>query len=79
MFSLYAVSLLIFVRSIVRVVEFIQGFDGYIYSHEWCLYVFDASMMFVAMVILNVVNPGEVAGIIRRGREEKDVESGGSV
>ncbi|KAK4506630.1 hypothetical protein PRZ48_000362 [Zasmidium cellare] len=76
MWTLYAVSILIFVRSIVRVVEFIQGFDGYIYSHEVFLYVFDAAMMFVAMAIMNVVHPGEVARIVRGQRSEKDVESG---
>lgn len=76
MFSLYAVSILIFVRSIVRVVEFIQGFDGYIYSHEVFLYVFDATMMFVAMCIMNLVHPGEVALVNRReeGEKEKNVE-----
>lgn len=76
MYSLYAVSILIFVRSIVRVVEFIQGFEGYIYSHEVFLYVFDATMMFIAMAILNTVHPGEVAAIIRGQQQEKDVESG---
>lgn len=80
MYSLYAVSIMIFVRSIVRVVEFIQGFEGYIYSHEVFLYVFDGTVMFFAMVIMNVVHPGEVALIIRgdRKRQEKDVEIGSS-
>ncbi|KAF2173032.1 hypothetical protein M409DRAFT_16982 [Zasmidium cellare ATCC 36951] len=77
MYTLYAVSILIFVRSIVRVVEFIQGFEGYIYSHEVFLYVFDATMMFIAMGIMNVVHPGEVAVIVRGQLQgEKDVESG---
>lgn len=33
MVVLYTASLLIFLRSIVRIVEFIQGFSGYIMSH----------------------------------------------
>ncbi|CCF39160.1 RTM1 [Colletotrichum higginsianum] len=42
LYMLYAVSLLIMVRSIFRVVEFAQGYTGYSLSHEWTLYIFDA-------------------------------------
>jgi SNF family Na+-dependent transporter len=65
MFSLYLVSILIFVRSIVRVAEFVQGFEGYIISHEWYIYVFDALLMWIACVILNWAHPGEVAKHLR--------------
>jgi hypothetical protein len=34
MYALYAVSVMVFVRSLVRVIEFVQGFKGYIGSHE---------------------------------------------
>lgn len=44
-------SILILIRSIVRTVEFIQGHSGYISSHEWFLYVFDAVPMFLLPVI----------------------------
>lgn len=43
-------SFLILVRSVVRAIEFIQGFNGFIISHEWFLYVFDALPMFVLPV-----------------------------
>jgi len=65
MWSLYVVSILIFIRSIVRVVEFVQGFDGHIISHEWFIYVFDALLMWVACVVLNWAHPGEVAQHLR--------------
>lgn len=67
MAGLYLVSVMIFVRSIVRVVEFIQGFDGYIISIEWYLYVFDALVMFAAMVVMNIIHPSEVAAYVRGG------------
>ncbi|GIZ48868.1 hypothetical protein CKM354_001191200 [Cercospora kikuchii] len=65
MISLYIVSILIFVRSIVRMVEYAQGFSGYILSREWYLYVFDALLMWLAMVTLNVIHPSAVAAQIR--------------
>ncbi|CDK25985.1 unnamed protein product [Kuraishia capsulata CBS 1993] len=69
--SMFAVSMLILVRSVYRVVEFIQGFSGYISSHEWYLFVFDSSLMFlvvitmmyqdVAIVLLRTAEPAEVS------------------
>ncbi|KAG0662884.1 hypothetical protein C6P45_000967 [Maudiozyma exigua] len=42
---------LILLRSIVRAVEFIEGYKGTIISHEWFLYVFDAVPMFLLPII----------------------------
>ncbi|KAG9237972.1 Rta1 protein [Amylocarpus encephaloides] len=50
LYMIYTVSALIFFRSIFRVVEYIQGHDGYSLTHEWTLYVFDAVPMFVVTV-----------------------------
>ncbi|KAK4235020.1 protein RTM1 [Achaetomium macrosporum] len=50
LYMLYAVSVLIMLRSLFRVVEFIMGADGYLLSTEWPLYVFDAVPMLLAMV-----------------------------
>lgn len=60
MFMLYAVSILIMVRSIFRVVEYIMGHDGYLLSNEWTLYVFDAALMFAAMAIFAWQFPGHL-------------------
>ncbi|KAF2159798.1 hypothetical protein M409DRAFT_29797 [Zasmidium cellare ATCC 36951] len=68
MVCLYVVSVLIFARSVVRIVEFAEGFEGYLVSHEVYLYVFDAVLMFVVMVVLGWVHPGEVVAGIREER-----------
>ena len=67
MIALYITSILIFLRSIVRVVEFIQGFQGYIAMHEPFLYVFDAAPMLVVVLLLNWVHPSEVKSWLRSG------------
>lgn len=33
------------------------GWNGVINRTEWCLYVFDGAFVFVAVAIMNVVNP----------------------
>ena len=64
---LYATSGLILVRSIFRVVEYLQGHDGYLVKSEAWMYVFDALLMFAAAALFNVVHPSQaVPG--RRGR-----------
>jgi hypothetical protein len=49
MTALYIISVLVFIRSIVRVVEFLQGYGGYVMAHEVFLYVFDGMLMWGAM------------------------------
>lgn len=36
-----------------------MGNDGYLLNNEIFLYVFDATLMFLAMAILNIVHPAE--------------------
>ncbi|KAF5723988.1 Rtm1p [Fusarium mundagurra] len=48
---LYTVSVIILVRSIFRVVEYLQGNGGYLISHEVFLYIFDAVLMAIVMAI----------------------------
>ncbi|EMT67492.1 hypothetical protein ACKRZS_006669 [Fusarium odoratissimum] len=54
LYVLYATSFLILVRSIFRVVEYLQGNDGYLISHEFYLYVFDAILMALVMMIFMI-------------------------
>lgn len=68
LYALYTSSLLVLVRSIVRVVEYIQGMDGYVMSHEAFIYVFDGMLMFALMVIFLVIHPSEVNCLLGRGR-----------
>lgn len=60
LFACYSASVLILIRSVYRLVEFVQGNDGYVISHEVFLYVFDAAMMFLVMVVMNVFHPSFV-------------------
>ena len=53
--GLYIASGLILLRNIVRVVEYIQGYDGYINHHEAFLYVFDAVLIFGVMVVMAMI------------------------
>jgi hypothetical protein len=51
---LYVTSAIIMVRSIFRVVEYLQGNRGYLISHEIFLYIFDALLMAIVMAIFFV-------------------------
>lgn len=59
---LYAAGLLIMIRSLFRAVEYLQGFDGYLLSHEVYLYIFDAVLMVITMALFNFVHPVEILG-----------------
>lgn len=48
---LYGTSLIIMVRSVFRVMEYIQGNAGYIISNEYFLYIFDAVLMIIVMAV----------------------------
>lgn len=65
LYSLYAVSVLIMIRSIFRVAEYVQGADGTLLRNEVYLYIFDAALMWILMVLLNVVHPGLISELLR--------------
>jgi RTA1 like protein len=44
-------SLCILIRSVYRMVDFSLGRTGYTQLHEWCLYVFDALVIFPVVVL----------------------------
>ncbi|KAJ4316060.1 hypothetical protein N0V84_008059 [Fusarium piperis] len=70
MMVLYIGSMLIMVRSVFRAVEYLQGFDGYLLKHEVYLYIFDAVLMFLVMVLFNWIHPAEITAILaQRGNE----------
>lgn len=59
-YILYTTSSLILVRSIFRVIEYLQGNGGYLISHEAFLYVFDALLMVSVMVIFAIWYIGDL-------------------
>lgn len=54
---LYASSALILIRNIYRCIEVWQGYTGYLQKHEAFFYVFDAGLMLVNSIMLNVWHP----------------------
>jgi len=70
MWALYLGSALIMVRSVFRAIEYLQGFNGYLLSHEAYLYIFDAVLMFLTMALFNYVHPSEVVALI--AQDERD-------
>ncbi|KAF5667247.1 RTM1-like protein [Fusarium heterosporum] len=64
MYVLYAASLLIMVRSMFRAIEYLQGFDGYLLRHELYLYIFDAFLMLLVMILFNWFHPAEITRIL---------------
>lgn len=68
LYALYATSILILIRSIIRVVEYAQGSDGVLLSTEVFIYVFDATLMFLVMAIFGVIHPSEINFLLGRGR-----------
>lgn len=57
LYILYVTSAAIMIRSIVRVAEFVEGFEGTIILHEVYLYAFDAVPMAAVMVVFNIWYP----------------------
>ncbi|KAF7172022.1 hypothetical protein CNMCM6106_006339 [Aspergillus hiratsukae] len=58
---LYGTSVLILIRSVFRLVEYLQGNDGFLLHHEIFLYIFDAVLIFIAMAVFNISHPSEIA------------------
>jgi len=68
MFALHTSSVLILIRSVVRVVEYVQGDDGFVMRNEVFIYCFDGLLMWVMMVIFVVVHPGEIKALLKQER-----------
>jgi hypothetical protein len=66
--ALYGASALILVRSLFRLIEYAQGNDGYLISHEVFLYVFDSTLMLATMIWLAVVHPSKITALLGAGK-----------
>ncbi|KAI9741720.1 MAG: hypothetical protein M1834_000105 [Cirrosporium novae-zelandiae] len=75
---LYSASLLIMVRSVFRVIEYVQGSDGMLLQHELYLYIFDATLMFLTMVIFNIFHPSKIISKYHRVDGTQPAPSRGS-
>ncbi|CAD0017789.1 unnamed protein product [Aureobasidium pullulans] len=63
--ALYTGSALILVRSIYRLIEYLEDAGGYLITHEAFAYVFDALLMFAVMIVFFWVHPSEIQALIR--------------
>jgi hypothetical protein len=75
MWMLYTTSALILVRSVFRVIEYITGKEGYLLTHEWTLYVFDAALMFGTMAVYAVVYPAGLSSSALKKAEPRAWDS----
>jgi len=60
LWMLYGTSVLISIRNIFRLVEFIAGHDGYLNSNEWPVYVFDGVLMLLVMTSFYIWYPPQL-------------------
>jgi len=66
-YALYTISALIFLRCLVRVIEYLQGYGGEIMRAEGFLYGFDSVPMILVMITWNCLHPSEVRSLLRGG------------
>jgi hypothetical protein len=71
MWALYIACLLILVRSVFRVVEFVEGNDGFIMRREYLLYIFDACLMALTGFVLWICHPGSFLARSQNKRESE--------
>ncbi|KAE8133989.1 RTA1 like protein-domain-containing protein [Aspergillus pseudotamarii] len=64
MFALHFSSLLILIRSGFRVVEYIQGSDGFLLRNEVFIYVYDGLLMLFVTVVFLAIHPGEFSCLL---------------
>ena len=57
---LYSCSVLIMIRCLYRVIEYIQGSSGTLQSHEYFAYIFDTALMSMVMGIFLFLHPSQV-------------------
>lgn len=60
------------IRSVFRVIEYVQGNAGYLLSHEVFLYIFDALLMLAVMLLFNWNHPSEVTEAYQKRRMKND-------
>ncbi|EXK79078.1 hypothetical protein FOQG_16283 [Fusarium oxysporum f. sp. raphani 54005] len=63
--TLYITSGFIWVRSLFRVIEYLDGNDGYLMRTEAFMFVFDATLIWIVMVWMNWYYPSEIGLLLR--------------
>lgn len=73
LYLLYITCACIMIRSIVRVAEFVQGFEGYIILHEVFLDIFDAVPMAGVMMIFSIWYPSNFSSQAQKSIMEREM------
>lgn len=72
--ALYVIIVLFFIRNIFRLVEYSQGWNGYIFRHAAFAYIFDSTTMLFVCTILVLMHPGFVYGKLREPKVAHSIE-----
>ncbi|KAF1829543.1 RTA1-domain-containing protein [Decorospora gaudefroyi] len=60
LYMLYGTSVVISIRNVFRLVEFITGHGGYLFLNEWPVYVFDGVLMLIVMLVFYIWYPPQL-------------------
>ncbi|KAH7215428.1 RTA1 like protein-domain-containing protein [Fusarium oxysporum] len=71
---IYVASVLVLIRSLFRMIEYIQGYDGELQSKEVYILVLDAIPMAIASVGLNIFHPSKYMKSTRKPLDNSDSE-----
>ncbi|KAG7417550.1 Protein RTM1 [Fusarium oxysporum f. sp. rapae] len=63
--TLYVTSGFIWARSLFRVIEYLDGNNGYLMRTEAFMFVFDATLIWIVMVWMNWYHPSEIGLLLR--------------
>ncbi|KUL90365.1 hypothetical protein ZTR_01994 [Talaromyces verruculosus] len=66
LWTLRCVSVLIFIRSLYRLIEFTSGSDSTLAKNEVFLYIFDASLLSLSIFLFVVIHPERIFRKVRR-------------
>ncbi|KAF4944828.1 hypothetical protein FGADI_12423 [Fusarium gaditjirri] len=58
--TIEAMTIIMIIRNIVRAAGYLQGQGGLVISHEVFIYLFDASLMFLVMLLFLIIHPGRL-------------------
>lgn len=74
LYVLFAAAAIVIGRCIFRVIEFAQGQEGYIVTHEAFMYLFDTVPMFLVQCVFSMFHGGEVFPGPRAGKTDSFIQ-----
>lgn len=71
---MYTTSVLVLIRNIFRVAEYVEGSDGPIGHSEVYLYIFDSALMAGLMWAFVIVHPGRLLRAVKKLKNRCSLE-----